>query len=141
MATELAESNKEAVTESWDLALEGDVEGFITLYADDVRYEDPSTEIHGIDELTSYYTAWFEAFPDMEFEIEEIVAEGDSVVTYYTARATHEGEFLGIPATGNRFDGDGVTIDRFEDGVVVEEINVWDNLTFVQQLEIDPSEL
>ncbi|MCO5191495.1 MAG: ester cyclase, partial [Anaerolineae bacterium] len=40
------------------------------------------------------------AFPDLRFEVEDMIAEGDKVVTRYTLIATHRGEFMGIPATG-----------------------------------------
>ena len=40
--------------------------------------------------------------PDAELEVEVLVAEGDRVVTRWTGTGTHEGELMGIPATGNR---------------------------------------
>lgn len=141
MATELAEENKQTLQELWERGVAGDLDAIDELYADDIVYRDPSTELRGHENVREYLGSWLEAFPDMEFEFHDMIAEDDAVVTYYTARGTHENEFQGIPATGNRFEGVGMTLDRFEGGEVVEEINVWDNLTFIDQLGIEPSEL
>ena len=40
------------------------------------------------------------AFPDLKYTIEDIIAEGDKVVVRWTAKGTHKGELLGMPATG-----------------------------------------
>jgi ketosteroid isomerase-like protein len=44
--------------------------------------------------------AFFTAFPDLHYTVEDLIAEGDKVVSRFTARATHQGEFMGVPATG-----------------------------------------
>jgi steroid delta-isomerase-like uncharacterized protein len=56
--------------------------------------------------------ALFTAFPDFHRALEDIVAEGDKVVARYTARGTHQGEFMGIPATGKRVTFRWITIYR-----------------------------
>lgn len=140
MSTNITES-KETLEAAWTRFLEGETEALDEVYDDDVRYEDPSTELTGLDAVKEYLQVWPAAFPDFEIEIHEQVAERDTVATYFTARGTHEGEFQGIPPTGNTFEGPGVTVDHLEDGMVVEEINVWDNQTLFEQLEIDPAEL
>ena len=60
------------------------------------------------------------AFPDTSYTIEQQVAEGDLVVTRWTARGTHEGELMGIPATQKSVEVTGIAIDRFSDGKIVE---------------------
>lgn len=141
MATELTEENKRTLRELWERGVGGDLDAIDELYAEDVMYRDPSIELHGRQNVREYLSSWLEGFPDMEFEFHDMIAEEETVVTYYTARGTHEGDFQDIPATGNHFEGIGMTIDRFEDGEVIEEINVWDNLTLVEQLGVDPAEI
>lgn len=61
-----------------------------------------------------------EGFPDITFTIEDTIAEGDLVATRWTATGTHDGEFMGFEPTGRRATIGGMTIQRFEDGRIVE---------------------
>ena len=62
------------------------------------------------------------AFPNLSCTIEEQVAEGEKVVSRWTVRGTHQGEFFGVAPTGNRVEFTGIQIDRFdESGKIVEE--------------------
>ncbi len=60
-------------------------------------------------------------FPDLHNTIEDMVAEGDKVVTRYTMHGTHKGNFMGTPATGKEVTVTGITISRIKDGKIVEE--------------------
>src|SRR5436309_2883876 len=53
-------------------------------------------------------TILHQAFPDFEMTIEDQIAEGDKVVERWTCRGTHEGEFMGIPATHNKVSIEGM---------------------------------
>ena len=141
MEMETAQDKQDALVEAWSNVIEGDWNTFDEVFADDVRYEDPSTELHGREAIKDYIETWLDAFPDFEAEFLDVVANDDIVMSSFSTRGTHEGEFQGIPATGNSFEGIAMSLDRFENNHVVEEINIWDNLTLLQQLEIDPSEL
>ncbi len=58
-----------------------------------------------------------EAFPDLQTTIEDMVAEGDKVVTRFTTRGTHQGETEDFgPPTGSQFEVTGITIEQFADG-------------------------
>lgn len=63
-----------------------------------------------------------EAFPDPEFTIEHLVADGDRVAGHWTMRATHRGSMLGVPATGKTVTMAGMDIMRWQDGQAAE---VW----------------
>ena len=60
------------------------------------------------------------AFPDARHTIEDQIAEGDKVVTRITARATFQGEILGIPPNGKRITVEGISIHRIAGGQFVE---------------------
>jgi steroid delta-isomerase-like uncharacterized protein len=60
------------------------------------------------------------AFPDSHHTIEDLIAEGDKVVTRFTWSGTHHGEFEGIPPTGRRISVQGIWIHRLKDGRIVE---------------------
>ncbi len=79
------------------------------------------------------------AFPDARFTINDMVAEGDRVVTKKTFSATHTGEFAGIAPTGNRVELTYVDILRLRDGRIVEHWLSMDQLTFMQQLGVIPT--
>ena len=79
------------------------------------------------------------AFPDIHWVLEEMVAEGDMVVSRFTWTGTHRGEFLGIPATGKAVNGKGVVIDRVKDGMMAESRILMDSLGLMQQLGVVPA--
>ncbi len=74
------------------------------------------------------------AFPDWEMTADEMLGEGDRVVTRWRARGTHRGSFRGIAATGKKIEVTGIAIDRVVDGKRVEGWVEWDMLGLLQQL-------
>jgi steroid delta-isomerase-like uncharacterized protein len=78
------------------------------------------------------------AFPDLRLTIEDQIAEGDKVVTRWSATGTHQGELMGTPATGKTTNVTGIGIDRIENGQVVEAWGNWDALGMFQQLGLAP---
>jgi steroid delta-isomerase-like uncharacterized protein len=83
--------------------------------------------------------AFREAFPDLQVTIEDLIAEGDRVVSRSTYRGTHLGMFQGIPPTGRTFTIGGIDISRVVDGKVVEDWMVLDMLGMLQQLGVIPA--
>lgn len=77
-----------------------------------------------------------EAFPDLTVRVDDRVAEGDKVVTRFTIRGTHEGEFLGIAPTGNNIEVNGFVIDRFASGKLVESDHLLNSLGIMHQLGV-----
>ena len=90
-------------------------------------------------ESAKQYTApLFSAFPDVHVTIEDMVAEGDRVVTRWTARGTHQGELMGIAPTGKTIAVMGISIGRHDaNGQLLESWTSWDRLSMLQQLEIN----
>jgi steroid delta-isomerase-like uncharacterized protein len=78
-------------------------------------------EAHGPEGVRQFVEMYRSAFPDVQLTVDDQVAEGDMVVTRWTARDTHQGELMGIPPSGNRVEVTGISIDRFEGGKMVEE--------------------
>ena len=81
-----------------------------------------------------------EAFPDTSFEIEDQLAEGDKVVTRWTATGTMEGELMGMQPTGKNATITGITIDRIEKGKIVEGWTNWDTLAMMQNIGAIPEQ-
>ena len=83
-------------------------------------------------------TVYRNAFPDLHFTIDEQIAEEDKVVTRFTAHGTHQGELLGIPATGKSSTVTGMSVDRIVNGKIAESWGLFDQFGMMQQLGIIP---
>jgi predicted ester cyclase len=87
----------------------------------------------------AYLGAFLNAFPDCHFTVDDMIAEGDQVVTKKTFTGTHEAEFAGIPPTGKRVTLQFVDIMRVRHGRIVEHWLSMDQLSFMQQLGVIPT--
>ena len=82
-----------------------------------------------------------EAFPDIEITVEDAFAADDKVVMRWSGNGTFENEFMGQQPTHQRGDPvRGISIDRFEDGKLVESWAMWDVMTFMKNIGAIPSE-
>jgi steroid delta-isomerase-like uncharacterized protein len=77
---------------------------------------------------------WFEAFPDLAIEVHEMIEEGDTIVTRSTITGTQAGEFMGIPATGQKINVSALSLHRVRGGKIVEDRPGVDVFTMLQQL-------
>ena len=75
------------------------------------------------------------AFPDVTVTIQDQIAEGDKVVTRWTAQATHQGEFMGIPPTGKQVTVKAIHIHQIVDGKISALWEEFDMFGRMQQLE------
>lgn len=82
---------------------------------------------------------WKSAFPDLKVSVVLTVAEGDLVTILWTATGTNTGEGNGLPATGKKVAGRGITIWRIVNGKIREEWSEFDNLRIMQQLGLAPT--
>jgi predicted ester cyclase len=78
------------------------------------------------------------AFPDVHVHIEDEIAEGDWVVTRMKAHGTHQGELMGIPATGKEVTDSVIHVARIVDGKIVERWEQADLMGMMQQLGVVP---
>ena len=85
-----------------------------------------------------YLQAFAAAYPDAHYTIDDMIAEGDRVVTKKTLIGTNTGEFAGMPATGKRVTLQFVDIMRVRDGKIVEHWLCLDQLSWLQQLGLAP---
>jgi steroid delta-isomerase-like uncharacterized protein len=79
------------------------------------------------------------AFPDFHESVEDVVMEGDRVVTRFTASGTHLGTLAGIPATGRRLTMAEIAVFRIADGRIAEKWGIVDRLSMFQQLGVVPT--
>jgi predicted ester cyclase len=83
-------------------------------------------------------------FPDVVSTIEDLIAEEDKVVARWRSRATHRGEYMGIPPTGEEVEFTGISVYRIEGGKIAESWNSEDQLGLMRQIgavtDLDQSE-
>jgi len=104
---------------------------------DFVEYEElPPGIPPGREAPKAMFGMMLEAFPDFHCTINFMVAEGDTVVVHQTWTGTHEGEFMGIPATGNSFSINVIDIMQIADGQFVAHWGVMDQMAMMQQLGV-----
>ncbi|HJT14397.1 MAG TPA: ester cyclase [Dongiaceae bacterium] len=118
----------------------GDLSVVDEVAASDLVIHASSQDIRGREGAKQYVATLRAAFPDLHFTIEDQIAEGDRVVTRWTARGTHRGEFQSVPATGKKIRLEGTDIDRMADGKVVECWAHVDELGLMQQLGVIKSD-
>lgn len=101
-------------------------------------YRSPDQALQGPEALKDLFTAYRTAFPDLHIEIEDLVSAGNKTVISFTLSGTHEGDLMGIASTGRQVKVSGMTFSHFENGKIVEEWELLDQLTLFQQLGIVP---
>jgi predicted ester cyclase len=92
----------------------------------------------GLEGFKAFVTALRAAFPDFHYTVEDEIGEGDKIVQRLTARGTHKGQFLGMPATGKQATWTEIHVARLSGGKLVEHWVNQDQLGMLQQLGIVP---
>ena len=130
----VSEHNKAAARAVFDIWSTGEIERLDDLVACDVVHHDPydSNAAAGLEGMKRTIELNRRAFPDMRLSVEDQVAEGNKVVTRWSGEMTHLGDLGGAAPTGNRVTISGITIDRFEDGKIVEAWRSMDMLAVVR---------
>ena len=124
----------------YEMISAGDIDGFGALLADDfVEHEETPGLAPTKDGVLEFFRMYRAAFPDLRFDPEDVLASGDKVAARVRATGTHEGEFMGMPATGKRVDVQLIDIIRFgDDGLAHEHWGVVDLMAMMQQLGVVP---
>jgi steroid delta-isomerase-like uncharacterized protein len=130
------EDNKANVRRGFEAVNQKNLAVFDELLTPDVVFHTASTTMQGLQAYRQFLSVLFTAFPDLHFTIEDMIAEGDTVVVRYTTRGTHQGNFRGIPPTGKQVSGTGMFIDRLVNGKAVEQWFNGDDLGLLQQLGV-----
>lgn len=102
---------------------------FHTAYVDHNRQVPP-----GVDGLKQFFEGYFAAFPDLEVTVDDMIAEDDKVVARFTARGTHQGPLMGLPASGKHVQVTAIDILRFVNDKIVEHWGEVDLLGMLQQI-------
>jgi predicted ester cyclase len=90
---------------------------------------------NGREAFRAQWRRWMAAFPDLHFELVDMIAEGEQVLTRWTLTGTHSGApFMGVEPTGTKIKVEGMSFDRIIDGMCVEGFDGWDGIGIRRQL-------
>lgn len=78
-------------------------------------------------------------FPDIQWTLEETIAEGENIAARFTMRGVHQGAFLGVPPTGKAIAVQAVNFYRLSNGQIVEERGQPDLLGLMRQIGAVPA--
>jgi steroid delta-isomerase-like uncharacterized protein len=134
-----SDDNKELVHQFWGCLGSGDFAKMASLYHEDVAYHGSGgEELRGRAAAVDFARGYKAGFPDIQAEIEQLVAEGDLVVSRVRVYGTNTGELMGMPPTGRAVDLRWVmNMVRIVDGQIAEEWEVFDQADFARQLGLD----
>ena len=112
---------------------------FMDVSAPDYAYYSPSGNPNPMskEETIETIKMFWQAFPDITLSVEESMATGDKVISRIIAKGTHNGEFQGIPATGNKIEVSAINITRIKNNKIVEEREDIDMLSLMMQLDME----
>ncbi len=120
------EQNKAIVRLVWDVLNGGNAEKLEALYSPDVIYCGPGGhEIKGIQKLKQFFNYVRTALHDVHFTVDDLIAEGDKVVTVWTMKATTKNNKPIIHK--------GIIVSRLVDNKVVEDFEVFDRFAMAEQ--------
>lgn len=137
----MSEGNKNVVRrlveEVWN---KGNMTVIDELFTPNYTHHDASTPDlgRGPESEKKRATLYRTAFPDLRVTMEDIIAEGETVVSRWSCRGTHKGDLGGIAPTGKQLNISGVTIARLANGKIAEGWVNWDALGLMQQLGVVP---
>jgi len=114
----------------------GDLEKIDGMVSKDCRYHDPvfPSLTSGLEALKRHIATCRTGFPDLRFDVNDMIAERNEVVIHWTAHGTHKGQFLGLAPTNRSASVAGTSIYRFDGGKIVEQWSDWNLLSLMEQL-------
>jgi steroid delta-isomerase-like uncharacterized protein len=117
-----------------------DIDAVAAVMADDfIEHEEMPGLTPSREGALQMFEQTFTAFPDLRFEPEDLLVDGDKGVARARFTGTHEGDFMGVPASGKPVDVQLIDIFRFgDDGLVREHWGVMDTLALMQQVGAIP---
>jgi steroid delta-isomerase-like uncharacterized protein len=114
---------------------QGHVERIDELVAEDVVSHSPVPgQTPGREGLKHSFRLFHAAFADLRIETRDVITEGEKVVGYFTVSGMHQGDFMGIPATGENIQYDEMAIVRIDGGKIAEHWSVADTYAMLQKI-------
>jgi len=114
------------------------------IYAADYQHHDPANPdprpMVGPQAVRDHLISLKGGFPDLVFDVEDMISDGDQIIVRWTARGTNTGDYFGMPPTGKSIEITGMNTWRTRDGQAVEGWVNRDDMGLLQQLGVIPSQ-
>jgi steroid delta-isomerase-like uncharacterized protein len=132
--------NKDTVLRFWQEVFNGrKLELIDNLFTDDYIYHGAAgQDVRGREGLKQFLTIYFNAFPDLHAEVEDVFGEGDKILSRAMCRGTHQGNLMGMPPTGKQVAIRVICADRLAGQRVAESFELPDLFGMMQQLGAMP---
>jgi len=140
----MSERDNQRLTEDQFAALNAhDLDRYVKNYADSYSWESDAfpTPVRGPEGVRQAMAVYFKAFPDLHFEVDQIIASGDYVVARWRATGTHRGEFNGIAPTNKLVSARGCTVSEIRNGRFAKSATYSDQLALLQQLGVSAAKV
>lgn len=98
----------------------------------------PGDTTGGLAGLRQMFSSFQPAFPDLRFNLHQIVAEGDTVIAHFTADGTHKGAFMGAAPTGKKIAFHGADIWKVRNGKAAEVWHYGDEAMAMAEIGVKP---
>ena len=135
------EANKQGIRDFFRRVWNEGEEGAIDEYVSERAVGNDADFGAGREAFRRQWREWRAAMPDLHFEVEELVAEGNVVVSRWTLTGTHTGgPLFGVPASGSAIRVGGMSLDHLQDGVLVSGFDGWDALGLRKQIGALPQD-
>jgi steroid delta-isomerase-like uncharacterized protein len=130
--------NRRLVEKLYDALNAHDLDRIAEFHDDSYLLESDSLPgpIHGPEGAKQNTATYFKAFPDLHFEIQQMIASGDYVVTRWHSTGTNNGEFNGMPPTGGRVSINGCSVSQIRNGRIIKTTLYFDQLTLLRPLGV-----
>jgi uncharacterized protein len=114
-----------------------DAEALARSYTQDGTIVSPIFKtVHGSEAILGSFRSLFATFPDWEYVGLQLLVDGNHVAQQFRVRATHSGEFMGLPGSGRKFDIQGVRLIEMKDGLIAYERRYYDFTGLLMQLGV-----
>jgi steroid delta-isomerase-like uncharacterized protein len=132
----MSEENKALSRRVWEeIVNQQNLDAIDEIYTADCVWHQPDQDLQGSEQAWRFLVMYLSAFPDTHVSVEDVIAEGDKVVTRIRLRGTHRAELMGIAPTGKPIEVKGITIHRIEGDKIVEQWQSHDDLGLMQQID------
>jgi steroid delta-isomerase-like uncharacterized protein len=129
--------NEAALTRAVDAWNSGDVDSYMELYAENIKLHAGAYDFPDKRAVEGMYKGFHAATSDLRLDIHETIGHEDRLAARYTVTATHTGDLMGIPPTGQEISMTGITVMHFEDEKVVERWDSDDSAEVLSTLRAD----